>query len=108
MLVNRVRTPPLPEAEIDDIADGRIDAGRIKEHLAEAGFHASDADVAGLLTETIDYARRHQAQQIARASSTTSTCRCSIFRRSATGSIWVRCMSWRLCCGRLVLRWLSI
>ena len=30
VLVNRVRTPLLPEAEIDDIADGRIDAGRIK------------------------------------------------------------------------------
>ena len=66
VLVNRVRRPLLPEAEVDDIADGRIDAGRIKEHLADAGFHASDADVAGLLTETIDYARRHQAQQIAR------------------------------------------
>jgi len=66
VLVNRVRRPLLPEAEVDDIADGRIDAGRIKEQLADAGFHASDADVAGLLTETIDYARRHQAQQIAR------------------------------------------
>ncbi|MBD0021914.1 AAA family ATPase [Gordonia pseudamarae] len=66
VLVNRVREPLLPEAEIDDIADGHIDAVRIKEHLADAGFHAADADMAGLLTETIDYARRHQAQQIAR------------------------------------------
>ncbi|MDL9937549.1 ArsA-related P-loop ATPase [Gordonia sp. ABSL1-1] len=67
LIINRVRPSHLPESEIDDIAEGQIDAGRIRDGLAAAGLKLGDDDFAGLLTETIEHATRLQAQQVAKA-----------------------------------------
>ena len=67
IFVNRVNPLYLPEADLDEIAEGRIDVDRIRDNLAKVGLAVTDGDFAGLLTETIDYATRKQAQQVARA-----------------------------------------
>ncbi len=67
VVINRANPPYLPEDETDAIAEGRIDSERIEKSLADVGVRLSDDDLAGLLTETIDYAARLQAQHIARA-----------------------------------------
>lgn len=67
LIINRVAPTHLPADEVDDIAAGTIDAPRVTENLAAAGLALSDADLAGLLTETIEHATRLQAQQVARA-----------------------------------------
>lgn len=67
IVINRVNPPYLPESEADAIAEGEIDSARIEQALADVGVHLAPDDLAGLLTETIDYASRLQAQQIARA-----------------------------------------
>lgn len=67
LIINRVNPLHLPADEIDNIAEGTIDAGRVAAALSAAGIDASAADFAGLLTETIEHASRLQAQQIAKA-----------------------------------------
>lgn len=67
IFVNRVSPHYLPDSELDAIAEGEIAAGTVRDELAAAGIDCSDDDLAGLLTETIDYAVRLQAQQIAQA-----------------------------------------
>ncbi|MEE4024470.1 ArsA-related P-loop ATPase [Gordonia sp. PKS22-38] len=67
LLINRVSPTHLPVGSIDDIAEGRIDAPRVVEHLSGAGLALSDNDLSGLLTETIEHATRLQAQQVAKA-----------------------------------------
>jgi len=67
VLVNRVEPAHLPEEMLDEIAEGAIDADRIRESITGAGVNLTDADLAGLLTETIQYASRLQAQHIARS-----------------------------------------
>ncbi|WP_018180238.1 ArsA family ATPase [Jongsikchunia kroppenstedtii] len=66
LIVNRSEPLHLPSDQVDDIADGTIDADRVRVDLAAAGLEVSDADLAGLLTETIEHATRVQAQQEAR------------------------------------------
>lgn len=67
LIINRVSPVHLPADQIDAIAEGDIDAPRVASSLAEAGVPVSDADLAGLLTETIEHATRLQAQQVAKA-----------------------------------------
>ncbi|MGV9712702.1 ArsA family ATPase [Gordonia sp. NPDC003424] len=67
LIINRVSPTHLPAGSIDDIAEGKIDAPRILEHLTAAGLDVSEQDLAGLLTETIEHATRLQAQQVAKA-----------------------------------------
>ncbi|GAA4658680.1 ArsA family ATPase [Gordonia humi] len=67
IFVNRVDPTYLPEDQLDDIAEGSVDADRIRSSLTASGIDLSDKDFAGLLTEAVDYAARLQAQQIARA-----------------------------------------
>lgn len=67
LIINRVNPMHLPSDEIDDIAEGNVDAQRVAAGLADAGIEASEADFAGLLTETIEHASRLQAQQVAKA-----------------------------------------
>lgn len=67
ILVNRVEPAHLPEDQLDDIAEGIVDADRIRTAITDAGVTLEDADLAGLLTETVQYAARLQAQHIARA-----------------------------------------
>lgn len=68
LFINRVSPTHLPADSIDDIAEGDIDAVRIRNSLQEAGIHLSDSDLEGLMAETIEHATRLQAQQVARAS----------------------------------------
>ncbi|MFT3898864.1 MAG: ArsA-related P-loop ATPase [Gordonia sp. (in: high G+C Gram-positive bacteria)] len=65
IFVNRVVPALLPDDEIDDIAEGTIDAARIKSNLAAAGIDLDQDELAGLLTEAIEHAIRYQAQQVA-------------------------------------------
>ncbi|GAB10244.1 putative anion-transporting ATPase [Gordonia araii NBRC 100433] len=65
IFVNRVVPALLPDAEIDEIAEGTIDAARIKARLADAGIDLDQDELAGLLTEAIEHAIRYQAQQVA-------------------------------------------
>jgi len=67
IFVNRVNPQYLPDDQLDDIAEGRVEASELRTALGEAGLDVSDDDFAGLLTETIDYAVRLQAQQVAEA-----------------------------------------
>ena len=67
LVINRVSEPHLPAEVIDEIAEGRVDAGRVEDGLTAAGLKLADGDLAGLLTETIEHATRLQAQQIAKA-----------------------------------------
>ncbi|GAA3045233.1 ArsA-related P-loop ATPase [Gordonia defluvii] len=65
IFVNRVVPELLPDGEIDAIAEGTIDAARIKTNLADAGIELDQDELAGLLTEAIEHAIRYQAQQVA-------------------------------------------
>ncbi|WP_371864467.1 ArsA family ATPase [Gordonia crocea] len=65
IFVNRVVPALLPESEIDEIAEGNIDAARIKTNLEAAGIDLGQDEFAGLLTEAIEHAIRYQAQQVA-------------------------------------------
>ncbi|GAA1482546.1 ArsA-related P-loop ATPase [Gordonia sinesedis] len=67
LIINRVDPHYLPADDVDAIAEGEIDAARVEKNLAAAGLEAGDADLAGLLTETIEHASRLQAQQVAKA-----------------------------------------
>ena len=67
LIINRVNPVHLPASEIDEVAEGHIDAPRVAEGLAAAGVDTTEADFAGLLTETIEHASRLQAQQVAKA-----------------------------------------
>ncbi len=67
VFVNRVSPQYLPDDELDTIAEGRIDADAVRTQLAAAGLEVSDDDLAGMLDETVDYAVRLQAQQVAQA-----------------------------------------
>lgn len=67
LIINRVSPTHLPIDEVDDIAEGQIDAPRVLENLEAAGVQVSESDLAGLLTETIEHATRLQAQQVAKA-----------------------------------------
>ncbi|WP_265794939.1 ArsA family ATPase [Gordonia zhenghanii] len=67
IFINRVEPAYLPDDQLDAIAEGRIDADKVRASMAEAGVAVTDDDLSGLLTETVDYASRTQAQQVARA-----------------------------------------
>lgn len=67
VFVNRVRPHHLPDDQFDEIAEGQVDSTALRAELEAAGLTVTDEDFAGLLTETIDYAVRLQAQQVARA-----------------------------------------
>ena len=62
VIVNRTIPPFLPLAELDEAADGDIDADAVRAGLSRAGITMPDADFAGLLTETIEHASRIRAR----------------------------------------------
>ena len=67
IFVNRVSSAYLPYDELDAIAEGDLDAPDLKAKLAGAGLDVSDDDLAGLVSETTNYAIRMQSQQVAQA-----------------------------------------
>ncbi|MBM7771370.1 anion-transporting ArsA/GET3 family ATPase [Actinokineospora baliensis] len=66
ILLNRVRPPRLPARSITAAADGRVDASRVRAGLEAAGLALSEADMDGLVEETVEHAIRVQAEQRAR------------------------------------------
>jgi len=55
VVINRLRTPALPQAALDDAVRGELDVGSIETSLKEAGLKSEPAVVDGLL----DAGRRH-------------------------------------------------
>jgi len=66
IILNRVRPPRLPAHSVTAAADGRVDAGRVREGLTSAGLALSADDLDGLVEETVEHAVRVQAEQRAR------------------------------------------
>ncbi len=62
VIVNRNIPAYLPSADLAKAAEGVIDADSVRAGLARAGIKLSDADFAGLLTETIQHATRITAR----------------------------------------------
>jgi anion-transporting ArsA/GET3 family ATPase len=62
VIVNRNIPAYLPPADLAKAAEGVIDADSVRAGLARAGIKLSDADFAGLLTETIQHATRITAR----------------------------------------------
>jgi anion-transporting ArsA/GET3 family ATPase len=62
VIVNRNIAAYLPSDDLAKAAEGDIDADAVRAGLAAAGIKLSDADFAGLLTETIQHATRISAR----------------------------------------------
>ncbi|MFD6896810.1 ArsA-related P-loop ATPase [Rhodococcus sp. NPDC060086] len=67
VIVNRTEPEHLPDALVDDVADGRIPGASIRAAFERVGLTLSDDDFAGVLTETIEHASVLQAQQVSAA-----------------------------------------
>lgn len=62
VIVNRTVVAHLSPADLDKAAEGVIDADAVRKALDENNVTLSDADFAGLLTETIEHATRMRAR----------------------------------------------
>ncbi len=62
VIVNRTEPTFLPVDSLEAIAEGNIDAAAIQDGLAKTGITLSEADFAGLLTESIEHASTLSAQ----------------------------------------------
>lgn len=62
VIVNRNIPPFLPAADLASAATGTVDADGVRAGLSRAGITLTDADFAGLLTETIEHATRVAAR----------------------------------------------
>jgi anion-transporting ArsA/GET3 family ATPase len=62
VIVNRNIAPFLPAGDLAKAAKGEVDAATVRTALSRAGIKLSDADFAGLLTETIEHASRISAR----------------------------------------------
>jgi len=62
VIVNRNIPPFLPARNLAKAAKGEVDADAVRAGLSRAGITLSDADFAGLLTETIEHASRISAR----------------------------------------------
>jgi anion-transporting ArsA/GET3 family ATPase len=67
VIVNRSDPRRLPTRSVDSAADGRVDRMRVRSGLASAGIELTDAQLDGLLAETVEHAVRVQAEAAARA-----------------------------------------
>ncbi|MDP0399913.1 ArsA-related P-loop ATPase [Tsukamurella strandjordii] len=67
VIVNRALPQLLSDTELSAAADGTVDGPAVRAALTGAGLELSDEDFAGLLTETIQYARTVRGQDDARA-----------------------------------------
>jgi anion-transporting ArsA/GET3 family ATPase len=62
VIINRNIPPFLSPADLAKAAEGHIDADAVRAGLSRAGITLTDADFAGLLTETIEHATRIDAR----------------------------------------------
>jgi anion-transporting ArsA/GET3 family ATPase len=63
VIANRALPGFLPAADLAEAADGVLPADRLRQAIADTGLELDDTVFAGLLTETIDYARTLRGQQ---------------------------------------------
>jgi anion-transporting ArsA/GET3 family ATPase len=63
IIVNRANEARLSEKALVGAAEGKIDAGALRAGIAKSGLQLSDAEIAGLIRETIEHAARTYAQQ---------------------------------------------
>jgi len=67
VIVNMMRNPLIPAADLDDAASGSIDTEALETGLKRAGVDADQAMIAALSAETADHAQRVQLEQQERA-----------------------------------------
>ena len=67
VIVNRADERRLPTRSVDSAADGRVDRMRVRSGLASAGVELTDAQLDGLLAETVEHAVRVRAEAAALA-----------------------------------------
>jgi anion-transporting ArsA/GET3 family ATPase len=63
VVVNAVRTPALPPAELAAVRAGRLDAGRLRTALARTGLEPPDDVVSALLGEVAEHAERVELEE---------------------------------------------
>ena len=66
VIVNRADPRRLPTRSVDSAADGRVDRMRVHAGLASAGIELTDAQLDGLIEETVEHAMRVRAEAAAR------------------------------------------
>jgi hypothetical protein len=67
VIVNRADPRHLPTRSVGSAADGRVDRARLRSGLASAGIELTDAQLDGLVAETVEHALRAQADAAALA-----------------------------------------
>jgi len=67
VIVNRADPRHLPTRSVAGAADGRLDRNRLRAGLAGAGLQLTDAQLDGLVTETMEHAQRTRADGAALA-----------------------------------------
>jgi anion-transporting ArsA/GET3 family ATPase len=67
VIINRSDPRWLPARSVDSVADGRVDRTRLRAGLAAAGAELTDAQLDGLIEETIEHAVRVRAEAAALA-----------------------------------------
>lgn len=66
VVFNRAHPNRLPNRSVPAAAAGRVDPGRVRAGLDSAGIQVSDADLDGLVRETVEHAIRAESEQDAR------------------------------------------
>ncbi|MBV9312876.1 MAG: ATPase [Pseudonocardia sp.] len=67
VIINRANPRRLPAPSVDSAADGRIDRMEVRAGLAAVGARLTDAQLDGLLAETVEHAIRMRAEAAALA-----------------------------------------
>jgi anion-transporting ArsA/GET3 family ATPase len=67
VIVNRADARRLPARSVDSAADGRVDRTRVRAGLVSAGIELTDAQLDGLIAETVEHAVRVRAEAAALA-----------------------------------------
>ncbi|GAA5145830.1 ArsA-related P-loop ATPase [Pseudonocardia eucalypti] len=67
VIVNRADERRLPTRSVDSAADGRVDRTRVRSGLASADIELTDAQLDGLIAETVEHAMRVRAEAAALA-----------------------------------------
>jgi anion-transporting ArsA/GET3 family ATPase len=65
VIVNRADPRRLPARSVDSAADGRVDRTRVRTGLVSAGIELTDAQLDGLIAETVEYAQRTRSEAAA-------------------------------------------
>jgi anion-transporting ArsA/GET3 family ATPase len=67
VIINRADPRRLPARSVDSAAGGRVDRARVRTGLSSAGLELTEAQLDGLIAETVEHAVRIQAEATALA-----------------------------------------